>query len=448
MSKNKYNFAYELLSSSRVTPEQKKRILALIAQERNEDIVLLENRIENLEKKEEATAIVEEIKIAGKKEEKVEVENALPKNYINPFGEKSLSNFLLAYNQDPLLKYTCHEVSNSFTIDDKDYNFIDYIKEIAKTDVYTVRVHQQLLQKRFEELLCEVDKNGNKRANEEGKKKKKYFISNNIETLILVYLTGKNSNGKKKEWSSNNIEMNWANEELLTWSDTHPNCVPHPDKTLKKKQKDFYKLEKTFISNLNGENIQDFSDLAIHFKCLFHIRPDNSLKDLLEYRNKTKWGQNIDFTFSKFRTDIELFTDVDKLLQIYDEILRISTVELIRTNSKYALEENEKHKITLSFYEVEKQIFFEIHHIHPHYPFYGKSSNNVIERVGEAHTNLINKVNGIADLYIQADFNEENKSYEINLWDGEWNGEKYVPKKRKKKEITKVDGVKYKLRLK
>ena len=228
MSKNKYNFAYELLSSSRVTPEQKKRILALIAQERNEDIVLLENRIENLEKKEEATAIVEEIKIAGKKEEKVEVENALPKNYINPFGEKSLSNFLLAYNQDPLLKYTCHEVSNSFTIDDKDYNFIDYIKEIAKTDVYTVRVHQQLLQKRFKELLYEVDKSGNKRSNE---KKKKYFISNNIETLILVYLTGKNSEGEKKEWSSDNIEMNWANKELLDWSDKNLNCVPHPNNT-------------------------------------------------------------------------------------------------------------------------------------------------------------------------------------------------------------------------
>ena len=73
MSKNKYNFAYELLSSSRVTPEQKKRILALIAQERNEDIVLLENRIGNLEKKEEAEeTIIEE---ESKSEQKKEIEN-------------------------------------------------------------------------------------------------------------------------------------------------------------------------------------------------------------------------------------------------------------------------------------------------------------------------------------------------------------------------------------
>ena len=443
MSKNKYNFAYELLSSSRVTPEQKKRILELIAQERNEDIVLLENRIGNLEKK-KAAAIVEEIKIAGKKEEKVEVENALPKNYINPFGGKSLSKFLLAYNQDPLLKYTCHEVSNSFTIDDKDYNFIDYIKEIAKTDVYTVRVHQQLLQKRFEELLYEVDKSGNKRTNE---KKKKYFISNNIETLILVYLTGKNSEGEKKEWSSDNIEMNWANKELLDWSDKNLNCVPHPNNTLKEKQKVFFKLKKTFTSKLNSKNIRDFSDLVIHFKNLFHIRSGNSLKDLLEYRNKTKWGKNIDFIFSNFRTDIELFTDVDKLLQIYDKILHISTEELIKTD-RYALKENEKHKIILSFYEDREQVYFVIHHIHPHYPFYGKSSNNAIERIGVSQTNLINKINGIANLYIQADFNEEKKSYEINLWDGEWKDQKYVPKEREKKEVAQINGVKYILRLK
>lgn len=82
MSKNKYNFAYELLSSSRVTPEQKKRILALIAQERNEDIVLLENRIGNLEKKEEAAAVVEEVKVEEKEVEEVkdEGENIEVKN--------------------------------------------------------------------------------------------------------------------------------------------------------------------------------------------------------------------------------------------------------------------------------------------------------------------------------------------------------------------------------
>ena len=88
------------------------------------------------------------------------------------------------------------------------------------------------------------------------------------------------------------------------------------------------------------------------------------------------------------------------------------------------------------------------HHIHPHYPFYGKSSNNAIERIGVSQTNLINKINGIANLYIQADFNEEKKSYEINLWDGEWKDQKYVPKKREKKEVAQINGVKYILRLK
>ena len=241
--------------------------------------------------------------------------------------------------------------------------------------------------------------------------------------------------------------MNWANKELLDWSDKNLNCVPHPNNTLKEKQKVFFKLKKPFTSKLNGKNIRDFSDLVIHFKNLFHIRSGNSLKDLLEYRNKTKWGKNIDFIFSNFRTDIELFTDVDKLLQIYDKILHISTEELIKTD-RYALKENEKHKIILSFYEDREQVYFVIHHIHPHYPFYGKSSNNAIERIGVSQTNLINKINGIANLYIQADFNEEKKSYEINLWDGEWKDQKYVPKKREKKEVAQINGVKYILRLK
>ena len=50
MSKNKYTFAQELLRSYKLTSEQKERVLALIARERNEDIVRLEERIATLEK--------------------------------------------------------------------------------------------------------------------------------------------------------------------------------------------------------------------------------------------------------------------------------------------------------------------------------------------------------------------------------------------------------------
>ena len=50
MSRNKYTFAQELLRSYKLTSEQKERVLALIARERNEDIARLEERIATLEK--------------------------------------------------------------------------------------------------------------------------------------------------------------------------------------------------------------------------------------------------------------------------------------------------------------------------------------------------------------------------------------------------------------
>lgn len=444
MDKNKYTFAQELLRSYKLTPEQKERVLALVARERNEDIIRLEEKVASLEKKTPITPIPED-------EEPDEIEEGKTKkslpNYINPFSGNGLAAFLLAYNQDPLLKYTCHTIGDGVITceeDGEEYNIVDYIKKVANIETYTVREHQRILQERFKKLCDE------KEPNKEGKEKNKYFFSNKIKNLILVYLTGKNYEGEKKGWSSDNIEINWANEELFAWSDAHPNCVPHPNGTLKNKQKVFFKLEKPFTSKLNGKRIRDFSDLVIHFKYLFHIRSDNSLKDLLEYRNE-KWKTKIDFHFDeKFYENIELFTDVDKLLQIYDEILKDITDTISEKNKKYRLEEGEKHKIVLSFYEKEKEVYFEILHIHPHCPFYLKTSDNALERIGDFQTSLINKINGITNLYIEADFKEEGKSYCINLWEGEWDEGKgrHFRKVVSKEEISQVGGVKYKLRLK
>jgi hypothetical protein len=450
MIRNKYTFAQELLRSYKLTPQQKERVLALIARERNEDIAQLEEKVASLEKNVSIVSTpipAEEVK-TEEIEEEGKTKDSLP-NYINPFSGNGLTAFLLTYNQDPLLKYTCHTIGDGIVSCkedgvEKEYNIVDYIKKVANIDTYTIREHQRILQERFNELCNE------KKTDKKGKERNKYFFSKNIKNLILVYLTGKNYEGEKKGWSSDNIEINWANEELFAWSDTHPDCVPHPNGTLKNKQKVFFKLEKPFTSKLNGKRIRDFSDLVIHFKYLFHIRSDNSLKDLLEYRNK-KWKAEIDFQFDeKFYENIELFTDVDKLLQIYDEILKNITDTIPKENEKYKLEEGEKHKIVLSFYEKEKIIYFEILHIHPRYPFYLKTSNNALERIGDFQTSLINKINGIANLYIEADFKEEGKSYQINLWEGKWDEEKrrHIREVVSKEEIEQVGGVKYKLRLK
>ena len=440
MNENKYTFAQELLKSYKLTSEQKERVIALITRERNEDITCLEEKVASLEKNVPVTPIpISEEEEPSEIGEEGETENSLP-DYKNPFSRNGLSAFLLAYNQDPLLKYTCHTIDEG---EIKGDDIVDYIKKVANIDTYTVREHQRILQERFNDLCNE------KIIDKKGKEKNKYFFSDKIKNLILVYLTGKNYKREKKGWSSDNIEMNWANEELLAWSDAHPNCVPHPNGTLKNKQKVFFKLRNPFISRLNGKKIRDFSELVIHFKYLFHIRSDNSLKNLLEYRNE-KWKTEIDFHFDeKFYENIEFFTDVDKLLQIYDEILKNITYTIPEENEKYKLKEGEKHKIILSFYEKREEVYFEILHIHPRYPFYLKTSNNAIERIGDFQTSLINKVNGIANLYIEADFKEERKSYRINLWEGKWDKDKKRHiRKLSKVEIPQVGGVKYKLRLK
>ena len=123
MSKNKYNFAYELLSSSRVTPEQKKRILALIAQERNEDIVLLENRIENLEKKEEAEeTIIEE---ESKSEQKKEIENKT----IYYTDIDILPKFLKNLNEGNFTNLLTHKIDNS--------DYLSLIQKLGGEYTYT-----------------------------------------------------------------------------------------------------------------------------------------------------------------------------------------------------------------------------------------------------------------------------------------------------------------------
>jgi len=134
MDKNKYTFAQELLRSYKLTPEQKEQVLALVARERNEDIVRLEEKVASLEK----NTPISEKEEPDEIEKEVKIEDSLPK-YIYPFSGNGLATFLLAYNQDPLLKYTCHTIDEGEIQGD---NIVDYIKKIANIDTYTVREHQ------------------------------------------------------------------------------------------------------------------------------------------------------------------------------------------------------------------------------------------------------------------------------------------------------------------
>ena len=137
----------------------------------------------------------------------------------------------------------------------------------------------------------------------------------------------------------------------------------------------------------------------------------------------------VDFSPSNFFENIELLTDVDKLIQAYKKIISICSDN---QNIKFG----EKTLVELSFYEQDEHSYFSIHHTNSQY---GKTVRNAIERIGKDQASLIeNQINGLCDLFIEADFGD-NQYFRINLCDKK--------KKTERQEIDKIQGVKYIMRL-
>jgi hypothetical protein len=126
------------------------------------------------------------------------------------------------------------------------------------------------------------------------------------------------------------------------------------------------------------------------------------------------------------RDNVEFFTDVDKLLQSYKKIISI----IIDVSDIHRLD---RPIVELSLNEVNNKVLFSIHHKNTTYK---KTIKNTLERIGQKHSELIkNQINGLCNLYIQADF-DNNEFARINLWDG---------KERNAEIIDKVIGVNYQL---
>jgi hypothetical protein len=352
------------------------------------------------------TLIDEEIKLNGddvdKESAQVELKSSpntvLPK-YINP---KNLASFLIDYNQHPILKYTCHE------IDDED--IIENINEKCGTDYYDLAKHQELIINTFNKF------------------RKSYYVNYKIINLILVYLNGTTYKGKTSTWSSENINFNWKSSDLIDWGKNNPGKVPNPGENLILKIRNKgYKLKKVIPSEISGERITSFSGLVNHFKHLFHIKGDNPLKAYIKRINDLEgWSENILFNIDHedFWENLELFTDVDKLLQSYRVIIRI----ILETVTKFQLETP---KVKLAFKEINNNIILSIHHQNS---VYKKTLSNTLNRLGDAQSSLINnQINGLCDLYLKADF-DHNQYALVNLWNG---------KSRNKTILKEFEGVEY-----
>lgn len=400
MNYNKIDFINDLLSSKKIKIEEKSRIIDLTKNELknfeadNSELKLrvdkIENTIKRIEGIENIAQNLNEQEIIQTNAEEKSVNDYILPDYNDP---KLLSQFLRDYNQNPILKYTCHE------IDDLESFLKNFENESFSFDKYL-----ELILKEYKKLS----------SNYFGK------INDNIKGLIWAYLNGTTA------WSTDKIKISWGSKELKLWSDENPQSVPNPGLNLRRKlRSDGFEFN-SFHSKITGKSISTFSNLVIHFKHLFHIRYDNSLKSIIEKKNTIEnYNERIIFQIN-LPENIEFFTDVNKIVQAYQRIIEM-ILEFVEVNHK------EQPIINLSLYELKDQIIFSIHHLNS---TFGKTAHNCINRPGDKERDLINnQINGVCQLKLIADFGESNFA-EINLWDGN---------SRKATKIKKIEGVEFQL---
>ena len=378
MTKTKYDFIKELLENKKINQNHRERILELASKEISFEGTL-EERIQKIEEiifKEKIDTKIEAIETRPSKHKL----NHLPQ-YLDPYY---LYNFLFEYNQNPILRTTCHEI---------DGNELKSILEACKTESYIFNEHLKLIISTYEEH------------------EKAYFAPFQIKALIRGYLTGKDYNGKITGWSSGSIKINWSNIDLSIWANENSNIPPNSSNILLRDKKiKSYKIEPQIKSPITEKVIQTFTQLVLHFKNLFHLKSGpQSLKEIIKRVNSEKsWGNKVDFEIDnrEFSNNLEHFVDVEKLMQAYNKF-----IELIIDQHKV----NEKPKVKLKYYHENHKVLFSIHHLNG---VYDKTIENTVERLGQTYTSLIkNQINGLCNLRIKADFGNQKYS-EINIWDG------------------------------
>lgn len=407
MTKNKYDFIKELLEDKRIKQNQREQIIELASREISFEGTL-EERVKKIEeilfKKEGELILTKESDFPRNSqklltEEEIETvetiinqnvdDNNLPK-YLNPIY---LYNFLFQYNQNKILRTTCHDI---------DSDELEDILEFCKTEKYDFKKHLKRIHDAYE--------------NHE----KTHKAPHQVKALIKGYLTGKDFYGNIIEGWSNNIKINWNSEELSNWVNLNIDTPPNLNEEIAG-SKEIELLEFTQIKNaITAIPIQNFTQLVLHFKNLFHIKSGpQSLREIIKRVNSEKnWNEKVDIEFDEhlFINNLEHFTDVEKLIQAYNKLVKLII-------EKHQL--MEKPKVKLRYYQEDQKVIFSIHHLNG---AYDKTIENTIERkAGQTYTSLIKKqINGLCNLHLRADFGRQQFA-EINLWNGEDRESKLIP---------------------
>jgi len=385
MEKYKYDFISALLENKKLSKNQREKIISLATREISIDGTL-EERLHKIEE------IIFKVPSNTHDIKKLPENQNLPE-YIDPIN---LYNALKAYNQNPILKTTCHPISSAN---------IEYICTQNNSDQYLFQTHLELIKKNFKDLSI------------------KEKFTPQMWSLINNYINGSGS------WSSQNIRDNWSDKNLEEWANQNPNFVPNPEDILSETyNNEGYQLENSFVSKLTNQTIENFNHLVLFFKSLWHIKFDNQLQNILEKRNLDyKYEEWADIEFENFSQTLNLYTDIDKLIQAYSKI-----IDIIKENKN-----QNRQKIVISFYEQDSKKILSIHQMNT---FWKKSILDTLEKpFGNSMLPLIeNQINGLSDLHIKARF-EGDENYKVNLWDGN---------ERRAEPIPIFDGVEYLLILK
>lgn len=398
---NKYDFIVNLLEKKNLTTEQREKIILLTKDEIKKDNSIgqeLADRISDLE-----DIIISIIDEKSSKELQVEETSAVKqKKFDKYFEPSSLYNYLFEYNQNEILSSTCHEI---------DSNALDKIANYCETENYDFDKHLKKIHEAFEEH-------------------DKKFAPGRVKGIIRGYLTGRNYQGKPIEKSHKFFSLNWSSIELQNWCKLNQGVPPNINEGLMNQiQKTGYEFSNPFNSK-EGENILNFSDFVIYFKKLYHIRKGNTFKSIIEKENQ-KYSSKINFILSDhtFPTNIEFFSDIERLIQAYNII-----IELIL---EFKINENHKEQVKLSLIEKEQTIEFSIIHLGS---IYGKTLTNTIDRLGTKYFDLIKyQINGLCNFYLQADF-ENNETYRIGIWN---KPNLWVLDKPKPQKIKNIGGVEH-----
>ncbi len=379
MEKSKYDFIKELLENKNIHQSHRERILELTSKEISLDGTLDERlrKIEEIIYEDKSSTSFEKY---GVSQNEIKTNN-LP-TYFPPYY---LYKFLLEYNQNPILRTTCHEV---------DSNELFSILEFCNKESYNLDDHLKLIVSEYQ------------------KHEDTYKATHQSKALIRGYLTGKDYYGNETEWGLNKIKINWSSIEISKWATENPQTPPNSSTLLLREKKiKKFEINPNIKSPITEKPIQSFTQLVLHFKNSFHVKSGaQSLYEIIRRVNEQKlWSDKIDFNINnnEFSNNLEHFLDVEKFIQAYNKIIEL----IIEQNRS-----NDKSKVGLKYFEENKKVIFSINHLDG---VYNKTIENTIERLGQTYTSLIKyQLNGLCNLHLKADFGNQ-KYAEVNLWNGE-----------------------------